>query len=115
MMDDIRSSGRLFWPVGYTVMAAAIAVVALRARRYIGVGLLLGAVVMRSQSRVAAVWVRNRVTQVTPALVIQRRRGRPHSSHDELKIFPTYVFAPGSKAGTPIADLVFYCVGVLRR
>jgi hypothetical protein len=116
VLDDIRSSGRLFWPLGYTVMAAAIAVVALRARRSIGVGLLLGAVVLQvADAAWLRYWVRNWVTQgyagrlvipATPWVDLIRQ-------HDELKIFPTYACAGDSKAWNPIADLVFYASGSL--
>ncbi len=111
VLDDIRSSGRLFWPVGYTVMAAAIAVVALRARRSIGVGLLLGAVVLQvADAAWLRYWVRNWVTQgYAGRLVIPATPWNDLiRQHDELKIFPTYACAGDSKAWNPIADLVFY-------
>jgi hypothetical protein len=111
VLEDIRSSGRLFWPVGYTVMAASIAVVAVRSRRSIGVGLLLGALVLQvGDTAWLRYWARNWATQgyagslvipATPWVDLIRQ-------HHELKIFPTSACAAESKAWNPIADLVFY-------
>jgi uncharacterized protein DUF6311 len=110
VLEDIRSSGRLFWPVSYTILAAAIAVVTLRSRRYVGKGLLLVAVVLQiTDAAPIRNWVRNWVTHgyedryvipASPWIDLIRY-------HDEVKIFPTYECAGASRAWKPITELVF--------
>jgi len=110
VLEEIRSSGRLFWPVSYTIIAAAIAVVTLRSRRYVGKGLLLVAVVLQiSDAAPIRNWVRNWVTHgyegryvipASPWIDLIRH-------HDEVKIFPTYECAGESRTWKPITELVF--------
>jgi hypothetical protein len=46
-LEQLRSSGRLFWPVGYTLMAIGLAIVDRRLRRPLNIALILVAAVLQ--------------------------------------------------------------------
>jgi hypothetical protein len=122
LLDEIRSSGRLFWPVGYGVMAYAIAVVAVRTSGYMRLGLLLIATVVQVVD-VGPIrnwvhqWVRHgyedegrfpprpwsgNVLPPTPWVDLIRY-------HKQLEIYPTFeCLHHNARIFQDIVDLVFY-------
>jgi hypothetical protein len=111
VLDEVRSSGRLFWPVGYAVMAYAIAVVVRNCRRLVAIALLLVA----SSAQVADAarirrWIQEytvreyAVQYIIPATpwvdVVRDHRG--------VSIFPTYACAAESKVWNLIAEIVLH-------
>jgi hypothetical protein len=111
VLEDIRSSGRLFWPVGYMLTAGAVAIVAVRSRRLIGPGLLLCALVLQGADTTSIrYWMRHWVTQGYTAAA--RIPAQPWvdiiRQHDDVRIFPTAACAGEPSIWNSIADLVFY-------
>jgi hypothetical protein len=111
VFEDIRSSGRLFWPVGYMLTISAVAIVALRSRRLLGLGLLLSALVLQiGDTTSIRYWIRHWVTQGYSAGA--RLPAQPWvdiiRQHDELKIFPSAACANQPRVWNFIADLVFH-------
>jgi hypothetical protein len=111
VLEEIRSSGRLFWPVGYAVMGYAIAVVMRHSHRWVALGLL----VMAGSAQVAdTAWIRRWIHEFT-AQEYPARYVIPATpwvdlirDHRAVSIFPTYACAGESKVWHLIAETVFY-------
>jgi len=111
VFEGVRSIGRLFWPVGYVVMAYAIAVVVRYCREPVALGLLL---VAASAQLADAAWIRRWIYQWTAHEYADRFviPARPWveliRDHRAVTIFPTYACAAECKAWNLIAETVFH-------
>lgn len=111
LLEDLRSSGRLFWPVAYTVMAYAVTVVFRHFRGSVGAGLLL---VAASVQVADAAWIRDWIVkwtihEYTDRFVIPARPWIGFiRDHQAVSIFPTYACAAENEVWNLIAEIVFH-------
>jgi len=109
VLENIRSSGKLFWPVGYLATAGAVALIAHRAGRYLGPAMLVCAVALQiGDTAWIRDWQRNWATHGYAFPIPAKPWTDLIRMHEALSIFPTSGCAPASNSWKLIADLAFH-------
>jgi hypothetical protein len=111
VLQQLRSSGRFFWPVGYTLMAIGLAIASRRLRQPLNITLILAAAVLQF---VDASSLRNTVTasansggQFSAPVELWRAL---IAAHESLTILPSFDCSGAwkSPARQYVLDLVFH-------